>query len=139
MGHGWEGSRVLQRLDYKKRYGELRIRASGCTSNHRGEHVPADEGKAFVSEWLSVFPTLLFWDLHVQPGTGYRASQRESIPVCPPLVGDKRGSYRQDWMAAMRRHECPRRCQAERLAMARPRQGHGKARQAGREPKSRHG
>lgn len=109
-------------LGLQKALRRARIRASCCTLNHRGEHVPADEGKAFVSEWLSALPTLLFWDLHVHPGTGYSASQWESIPVCPPVVGDKWGSYRQDQMAAMHCHEHPRRCQAERLAMARPRQ-----------------
>lgn len=36
------------------------------------------------------------------------------------LAGEKWGSHGQDRTAAMRCRECPGRCQAERLAMARP-------------------
>lgn len=57
--------------------------------------------------------------------TEHRSGRAAPYVLCPLhgagiLAGDKWGSYGQDRMVAMRCHECPRRCQAKRLAMARP-------------------
>lgn len=57
--------------------------------------------------------------------TEHRSGRASPYVLCPlhgagVLAGDKRGSYGQDRSAATRCHECPGRCQAEHLALARP-------------------
>lgn len=97
------------------------------SSKHPRGYAPAEEGKAFVSLWLSIFPTLLLSPgPHVHPGTDPRTSQWEHPRPCSarhtalaPRPGTRQGPVgRTNGCHVLR--ERPGRCQAEHLVMLRP-------------------
>ena len=82
MGHGWEGSRVLQRSDYGKRCSELRLGQGAAHQNIlEGTGLLRREKPLYLSGRASFLRCSYLQDFDVRPGTDHRGSPRESIPV----------------------------------------------------------